>query len=218
LSTNQRLTKSLAILKNEQSLDRKERESQLMLLRQVWSRRFELPRKTPKWVWDALYLVGLVSEEVSLELPKGWHHAPGVEVLWSVLLERYQLAEIYMNETGEQGFFFTHCPQKNGCVKVHRNNRVFELPLELTSTVMPGTTQIWLMADESVVELLCNKKIGGVSPDWADLQQPDSVARNPRTDPGRQELRPASPGKGNPCRLIPDRLARNGNDPGTRSS
>jgi hypothetical protein len=172
LSTNQRLTKSLAILKNEQSLDRKERESQLMLLRQVWSRRFELPRKTPKWVWDALYLVGLVSEEVSLELPKGWHHAPGVEVLWSVLLERYQLAEIYMNETGEQGFFFTHCPQKNGCVKVHRNNRVFELPLELTSTVMPGTTQIWLMADESVVELLCNKKIGGVSPDWADETDP----------------------------------------------
>jgi hypothetical protein len=37
---------------------------------------------------------------------------------------------------------------------------------------MPGTTQIWLLADESVVELLCNKKIGGVSPDWADETEP----------------------------------------------
>jgi len=37
---------------------------------------------------------------------------------------------------------------------------------------MPGTTQIWLMADESVVELLCNKKIGGVSPVWADESDP----------------------------------------------
>ena len=172
LSTSQSLTKSLAILKGEHSLDRKERESQLMLLRQVWSRRFELPRKTPKWVWDALYLVGLGSEEISLELPKGWHHAPGVEVLWTVLLERYQLAEISMIETGEQSFLFTQCPQKISYVKVHRNNRIFELPLELISTVMPGTTQIWLMADESVIELLCSKKIGGVSPDWADETEP----------------------------------------------
>jgi hypothetical protein len=172
LSTSQKLTKALAILKGEQSLDRKERESQLMLLRQVWSRRFELPRKAPRWVWDALYLVGLVSEEVSLELPKGWHHAPGVEVLWPVLLERYHVAEISMIETGEQCFLFTHGPQNSGCVKVHRNNRVFELPLEPTSTIMPGTTQIWLRADESVVELLCNKKIGGVRPDWEDETDP----------------------------------------------
>jgi hypothetical protein len=168
LSTSKRPTKSLAILKGEQSLDRKERESQLMLLRQVWSRRFELPRKTPKWIWDALYLAGLVSEEVSLELPKGWHHSPGLEVLWSILLERYQLSEIYMVETGEQNLLFKHCPQKTGCVKVHRNNRVFELPQELTSTVMPGTIQLLLTADESVVELLYNKKIGAVSPDWAE--------------------------------------------------
>ncbi|TNF50519.1 MAG: hypothetical protein EP304_02295 [Deltaproteobacteria bacterium] len=172
LSTGQNLTNSLAILKGEHSLDRKERESQLMLLRQVWSRRFELPRKTPKWVWDALYLVGLASKEISLALPKEWHHAPGVEVFWAVLLERYQLAEVAMIETGEQGFLFTQCPQTISCVKVHRNNRVFELPFGLTSTVMPGTTQIWLMADESVVELLCSKKIGGVSPDWADETEP----------------------------------------------
>ncbi|MDG5469621.1 hypothetical protein P9J64_14915 [Deltaproteobacteria bacterium IMCC39524] len=172
LNTSQGLTNSLAILKGEHSLDRKERESQLMLLRQVWSRRFELPRKTPKWVWDALYLVGLVSEKISLELPKGWPHAPGVEVLWAVLLERYQLAEISIIETGEQSFLFTQCPQKISYVKVHRNNRVFELPLELTSTVMPGTTQIWLLADESVVELLCSKKIGGVRLDWADETEP----------------------------------------------
>lgn len=172
LSTGQNLTNSLAILKGEHSLDRKERESQLILLRQVWSRRFELPRKTPKWVWDALYLVGLASKEISLALPKEWHHAPGVEVFWAVLLERYQLAEVAMIETGEQGFLFTQCPQTISCVKVHRNNRVFELPFGLTSTVMPGTTQIWLMADESVVELLCSKKIGGVSPDWADETEP----------------------------------------------
>jgi hypothetical protein len=37
---------------------------------------------------------------------------------------------------------------------------------------MPGTTQIWLLADESVVELLCSKKIGGVRPDWADESEP----------------------------------------------
>ena len=172
LSTSQSLKHSLAILKGEHSLDRTERESQLMLLRQVWSRRFDLPRKTPKWLWDALYLVGLDSEEISLELPKGWHHASGVEVLWAVLLERYQLAEVAMIETGGQSFFFTQCPQKSSFVKVHRNDRIFELPLEPVSMVMPGTTQIWLMADESVVELFCSRKIGGVSPDWADETDP----------------------------------------------
>ena len=173
LNTAQRLSKALAVLKEENPLDRKERDSRLMLLRQVWpSRRFNLPLESPEWLWDALYLAGLAPEEISLELPAGWYHAPGIETLWAALLENYQLAELAITGTGEQSFRFIQAIQKICIVKVHRNNQSYELPLQSTSRPMPGTTQVWLRADESVLEFLHKKKIGGVCPEWTDETEP----------------------------------------------
>ncbi len=173
LNTAQRPTKALAVLKENAPLDRKERDSRLMLLRQVWpSRRFDLPRDTPEWLWDALYLAGLVSEEISLQLPAGWHQAPGIEILWAALFKNYQLAELSIAGAGEQTFRFIQSTQEICSVKIHRSNQIHELPLASTPMPMPGTTQVWLRADESVLELLCNKKIAGASPDWTDESEP----------------------------------------------
>lgn len=173
LNTSQKPTKALAVLKSKAPLDRKERDSRLMRLRQVWpSRRFDLPRDTPEWLWDALYLAGLVSEEISLELPASWHHAPGIEILWEALFKNYQLAELSIAGTGEQTFRFVQASQKIISVKVHRSNQAYELPMESTPMPMPGTTQVWLRANESVLAFLCNRKIGGACPDWTDETEP----------------------------------------------
>lgn len=173
MNTAQRLTKALAVLKEEAPLDRKERDSRLMLLRQVWpSRRFDLPRDTPEWLWDALYLAGLVSEEISLQLPADWHQAPGIEILWAALFKNFQLAELSITGTGEQTFRFIQAAQAICSVKIHRCNQSYELPLESTLLPMPGTTQVWLRAEESILDLLCNKKIAGACPDWTDNSEP----------------------------------------------
>lgn len=173
LSAEQSSPKALAILQEQQLLDRKDRDARLILLRQVWpSRRFELPRSTPAWLWDAIYLVGLVTEELSLVLPKGWHNAPGIEALWEVLTERYQLAEAFVDETDEQSFSFIRRAQNIDSIKIHRDGKCTEIPFDQSLMVRPGTTQVWLKAVESAMELLHNKKVAAVSPDWTDEIEP----------------------------------------------
>ena len=107
LDTVRHFTSAIAILKNTQKLIRKDHDTNLILLRQVWpTRRFDLPRDTPAWLWDALYLVGLMSDDLSLTLPQGWHRVPGILTLWAILGERYHLVEISISETGRQSLHF----------------------------------------------------------------------------------------------------------------
>ena len=174
LDSETHLTGAIAILKETQPLNSKERAASLILLRRVWpSRRFDLPRKTPAWLWDALYLAGLISDDLSLTLPQGWHHAPGILSLWSILTERYQLVEISISETGDQSLRFIRTEKIVTSVHVHRNNRQREISCGISTSQKPGTIQVWLKASEHIVEFLCDQSMtGGGSrwPDWPESQ------------------------------------------------
>ena len=174
LDTVRHFTSAIAILKNTQRLNRKDRDANLILLRQVWpTRRFDLPRDTPAWLWDALYLVGLISDDLSLTLPQDWHRVPGILTLWAILGERYHLVEISISETGRQSLHFVQTVKNVTSVHVHRNSQKIEVPCEILASQKPGTTQVWLKASEQVLTLLCNRAltvVGSHWPNWPESQ------------------------------------------------
>lgn len=169
LDTVQPLTSATAALQGPQPLGRKDRDDRLIFFRQVWpSRRFDLPRNAPAWLWDALYLAGLISEELSLILPHGWHRVPGIQNLWEILAERYQLAEITEDETGLQSLRFVQATTEATSIRVHRSNQAIDLPTALFAKQQPGTTQVWLKASEQVVDLLREQSMTMVTTHCAD--------------------------------------------------
>jgi len=169
LDTVQQLTSATAALQGPQPLRRKDRDDRLIFFRQVWpSRRFDLPRNAPAWLWDAIYLAGLISEELSLILPHAWHCVPGIQSLWEILAERYQLVEIAESETGVQSLRFVQATTEKTSIRVHRGNRAIDLPAELCDKQKPGTTQIWLKASEQVVDLLREQTMTTITTYCAD--------------------------------------------------
>jgi hypothetical protein len=174
LSTVQHLTSAVAMLQGTQQLSRKERDDRLIFLRQVWpSRRFDLPRNAPAWLWDALYLAGLISEELSLVLPHGWHRVPGILSLWETLVERYQLTKIAESVSGVQSLHFLQATTDATSVRVHRDDLTIEIPPELLTNQKPGTTQVWLKANKQVVELLRNQTMAAAATHW--LNEPEAL-------------------------------------------
>ncbi len=158
-------TSAVAVLRDLRTLDRKARAARLILLRQVWpSRRFELPSSTPAWLWDALYIAGLTSEQLSLVLPHDWHRAPGIMSLWTILAERYQLAEISVSETGEQSLLLMRSTLPVTTVLVHRQGQTTDTGRTLLTGQSPGMTQAWLKGTDQVVELLRSRAIAGIGP------------------------------------------------------
>jgi hypothetical protein len=169
LATDQHLTSAIAVLHKTRPLGRKERDDRLIFFRQVWpSRRFDLPSNAPAWLWDALYLAGLISEDLSLTLPHGWHRVPGILNLWAILAERYQLAEIADSDSGVQALRFAQAAREATCVRVHRDNLTIDIPTELLAEHKPGTMQIWLKASEQVIELLRDQKMTVITPHMTD--------------------------------------------------
>ncbi len=174
LDTTRNLTGAIALLQDTQQLNRKDRDANLILLRQVWpTRRFDLPRETPVWLWDALYLIGLVSDNLSLTLPQSWYRAPGILALWTLLAERYHLIEIFISESGMQSLHFLRSAKNITSVHVHRGNQKTEIPCDILASQKPGTTQVWLKGSEQVLDLLCNQAltvVGSHWPDWPESQ------------------------------------------------
>jgi len=169
LEATQDSTSAVAVLRATRPLDRKTRDARLILLRQVWpSRRFELPSSTPAWLWDALHIVGLASEELSMVLPHDWYRAPGIMNLWTILAERYQLAEIATSETGEQSLFFVRSKAAVTAVQVHRQGQTTDADWKLLADQPPGITQAWLKGTEQIVELLRSGAIAGIGTAGSD--------------------------------------------------
>jgi len=169
LNNLQELTSAIAVMKEIQPLDRKERATCLIMLRKVWpSRRFDLPHNTPAWLWDSLYLSGLISEDLSLSLPQDWHRAPGIMTLWATLTERFHLAEIFQDETGAQSLRFVQATQCKTPVQVHRGPQTIEVPCEPSAALQPGTIQVWLNVNERVLELLGREAMISTDIDWPD--------------------------------------------------
>ncbi len=163
---------AVAVLLDTQPLVRKDHDAHLILLRQAWpSRRFDLPRNAPRWLWDALYLAGLTSDDLSLTLPQEWYRAPGILSLWSILETRFQLAELADSETGEQSLHFVSTQASPSQVLVHRSCQTIEVAVELLAGQPPGTTQAWLKTTAAIAELLSSQSMTVISklePDWSE--------------------------------------------------
>lgn len=167
-----KFTSAFAVFSNTQTLDRKTRESQLLRLRQAWpNRRFDLPKKTPAWLCEALYLAGQVSDKLTMILPHNWHKAPGIETLWSILYEHYQLASFAACETGRQALQLVRSTGDEMHVKVHRTNTQFRVPRS-TIYMTPGTLQIWLRAPEEILRLLLDRGFAAAGTQWSDWSAP----------------------------------------------
>lgn len=155
LNATQKSASAIAVLHDKQPLERRAREARLILLRQAWpSRRFELPRATPAWLWDALCLAGLTSEDLTLVLPEDWSRTPGVMSLWTTLAESYQLTEIADSETGAQALHFVRSTIPRPTILFHRHGQTLEIERERLSWSAPGTTQAWLKGSNQLVDLL----------------------------------------------------------------
>ena len=164
LDMGQHFTSGIAVLHEAQPLSRKERNDRLIFFRQVWpSRRFDLPGNAPAWLWDALYLAGLISEELSLILPHGWHRVPGILNLWAILEERYHLADIAEGTPEGQALRFVAAVRETTSVRVHRSDLTINIPADLLALHKPGTTQVWLKATEQTIELIRNQEMTGIA-------------------------------------------------------
>ena len=163
-----KFTSAVAVFSNAQILDRGEKESRLILLRQAWpNRRFDLPNKTPVWVWEALYLTGQVSDNLTLVLPHAWYKAPGMTVLWSILTEHYQLTDITGYEFGRQALQLLRSTRTEAHVRVHLCNTAFEIPATAIYQE-PGTIQIWMNAPQEILGLLRDRGMAAAGSQWAD--------------------------------------------------
>jgi len=167
-----KFTSALAVFSSTQILDRNERESRLIRLRQAWpNRRFDLPKNTPVWLWEALYLTGQVSDKLNLVLPQAWHKAPGVTVLWSILLEHYQLTDIAPHESGRQALQLIRSPEIKRYVTIHGTNTKFGVPA--TSIYKePGTLQVWINTPEEIRRLICDRGLAAAGTQWSDWTEP----------------------------------------------
>jgi hypothetical protein len=162
---------SCAVFNNTEILDQKGRESRLMRLRQAWpNRRFDLPKKTPAWLWEALFISGQTAGKMSLVLPRGWYKAPGVAVLWSIFNEHYQLTDVIGYETGKQALRLIRSVGTREHARVHLPETRFKIPPAAVNEA-PGTLQIWINATDEIRDLLSNRKFTAVeaqSPAWTE--------------------------------------------------
>lgn len=72
-------------------------------LRSSWpNRRFHLPPRTPRWVWDLLHLLGLAGEgaRLDLNLPGGWFGADFAPALLDLIREQFTAERLTRDEKG----------------------------------------------------------------------------------------------------------------------
>ena len=145
LNLNEKIDSAVAVLNNYFALERWQREEKNLLLRQVWpNRRFELAKNTSAWIWDAVYLMGLVKSSLTLVLPGEWFQEDQKKVVWDLLKECYQLTDILHHEEGYHVLRFDKSAQ--ACVeeiKVHYPDHCLTLPTSSVYSAV-GTLQVWM--------------------------------------------------------------------------
>lgn len=148
--------------------DRREREGLQISLRKAWpNRRFDLPNAAPTWLWQALYLAGITSGQLTLILPDNWHKTPGVSNLWAALLERFQLSDLAPYAPDSQVLHLEWRSGQPDQLRVHRHDGPFEVAAT-SRPCTPGATQIWLQADRQVLDQLHTLKLSVAEPAWTD--------------------------------------------------
>ncbi len=158
--------KAVALLDDKRLPPRADRDYRLMNLRQVWpTRRFDLPRDTPAWLWDALHLIGASMDDLSLLLPRGWHCAPGIDILWPQLTQRYRLTEVATVNPSHQALRLTATAGENSHILLHRNEEAMEVPTTILPQQFPDLIHLWLQADSEVLQLLHDRRLTCINTD-----------------------------------------------------
>lgn len=171
IPVNRQFTDTVAVLNETAPADRNEREERLLLLRKAWpNRRFELSNRAPVWLWNALYLAGTATENLTLVLPESWHMASGVKVFWSALLERYQITDIFSDSEKRHILRLSQAATPIATVKIHRKDSLLELSRE-NLPMQPGSVNFWLTADLEVVKFIKEHNLLQADEQWSDTAQ-----------------------------------------------
>ena len=172
LLTAERFSSAVAVFTRSQTLDRNQRSTRLILLRQAWpNRRFDLPGNTPAWLWDALYLAGLVTDNLTVTFPRNWHKVSGLTILWSILSEYYQLTDIHCDCGGIQTLRLSRLGRPNPAVSVFRPDTDFRVP-RTAICKQPGTLQTWMRASKDVADLLIRQELAAAGTQWSEWTAP----------------------------------------------
>ena len=169
LDTRLKWQNAIASYGSSQNVDRKEYETNLVLLRKVWpNRRFDLPRSTPSWIWDTLFLAGLITDDFTLILPENWQGAAGIEELWKLLNERFYISDMAPGSDKRPALRFQQIGEEAEPSRLHRGEKPLEIPAHFMGTQHPGTTQLWLNGDLSVIDKVLQTMACGFGDHWPE--------------------------------------------------
>ncbi len=171
IPVNRQFADTVAVLNETAPADRNEREERLLLLRKAWpNRRFELSNRAPVWLWNALYLAGAATENLTLVLPESWHMASGVKVFWSALLERYHITDIFSDSEKRHILRLSQTATSSATVKIHRKDSFMEFSRE-NLPMQPGSVNFWLTADLEVIKFIREHNLLQADELWSDTAQ-----------------------------------------------
>ncbi len=171
---------SAAHLLDESIPSRDACKKRLLALREVWpNHRFSLPRDTPNWLWEALYLAGLSSPAGNLHLclPTDWAFAPGADILWRYLSKGRHLRSY--GQSGQSGQTGTRIqfgePHEDDGVDLLRPDGQMRISSDLAPVRHPRLLHFCLKCEQKILSLLLEGRLRPSRPEPADV--PDEVAR-----------------------------------------
>ena len=87
----------VARLLNQRKLTGQERQDVTIGLRKAWpSRRFTIRAGQPYWLWECIYLLGIVKQEtlLQLEVPLGALQSAKEDIFWQIIVEYFVIQKI----------------------------------------------------------------------------------------------------------------------------
>lgn len=111
-----------------------EKQMLRLCLRHSWpNRRLYFPPKTPRWVWDAIHLLGLAGEGASLglDLPDQWLELDASAPLVELFIEQFSLLEYERHFSGRARLLLKKVPDPR-CLAIRQAEPLYLM--EATST------------------------------------------------------------------------------------
>jgi len=152
----------IANLQDQRAPARPEQERLLLELRKVWpNRRFQLPRQTPRWIWETLYLSGLGtgSRALHLCLPGDWVESPGLDQCWELLISHYRIERFGRRSDGACLLHLAPRLTAPLQIELHRPDGRFLLAADRFENPAPGFLQLCIQAPMAILELILKTEL-----------------------------------------------------------
>jgi hypothetical protein len=133
----------------------------LIGLREVWpNHRFSLPNKTPVWVWEGLYLFGLVPPQshIHLILPPDWAFTSGAAIFLAYLLKRKHLVSYGQMANGHAALQLGPILEDE-TFELFRWEDHFQIPQELLKPQAPELLHFCLNCHKEILELFLKGRL-----------------------------------------------------------